>query len=310
MVMLSKKSILLAKAETTYGTDPTPTSTDVIAAIDANIKETFEAEQRMVQLKTLSNLPSVSGAKFAEVTFSTEVKASGSLALAPRIAPLLLACGMAQTIQSGVSVTYSPTSSSFGSATLWLYKDGRLHVINGCRGTVKITCEAGKQAMMEWNFKGLWVTPSVTALPTVSYESTVPPTCKGTTFSFNSKTTLVVGKMDLDVANTVVSRPSLSATHAIAGFEITGRKPMITMEPEAQIETSYTFRADALATQRAVSYAIGSTSGNILTINVPKVNLTTIEYADKEGVLIENLTGECTTNAAATGNDEFTLVYT
>lgn len=310
MVLLSKKSILLAKLETTYGTDPTPTTTDVVEAIDANIKENYEAVERNVQLKTLSNTYSLAGAKFAEVTFKVELKGSGSVALAPRLGPLLNACGLAATVNSGTSVSYAPTSTSFSSVTIYLYKDGRLHNVNGCRGTFKLVMEAGKQAMLEFSMKGLWVTPSNAALPSITYETTVPAICKGTAFSFNSKTTLVASKMELDMANTIAQRDSMTATNAIAGFEITGRKPVLSFDIEATIETSYTFRADALATMRAVSYVVGSSSGNIVTVTVPKFNITGIEYSDKDGVMIESLTGEATTNAAATGDDELTIVFT
>ena len=310
MVMLQKKSVLLAKLETTYGTDPTPGSTDVVEAIDATIKESFEAVPREVRLKTLSNMASLAGAKFAEVTFKLEVKGSGSIALPPRMGPILQACGLAVTIQSGVSVTYAPTSSSFSSVTLYLYKDGRRHIVTGARGTAKLTGESGKQGILEISMKGLYTAPTATALPTVSYESTVPPICKNTTFSYNSKTTLIVSKFEFDEANEVVQRPSLSATYAIAGFEITGRKPVFSMDAESQVETSYTFDADALTTQRAVAYAIGATAGNICTVNVAKYNITEIERSDKDGIMIDSLKGECAVSAAATGDDEFSLVFT
>ena len=310
MVMLSKKSIVLAKIETTYGTDPTPGSTDVIEAIDATIKEVSGVNERNVQLKTLSSLASLSGEKYSEVTFKVELKGSGSVALAPRLDPLLQACALNPVIASGTSVTYSPLSSAIKSCTLYLYKDGRLHIITGARGTVKAALEAGKQAILEFSFKGLWVTPTVVALPTVSYETTVPAVCKGTAFTFNAKTTLVASKMDLDLANSLVQRSSMIATNAIAGFEITGRKPVLSFDVESQIETSYGFRADMLTTTRAVSYVVGSAAGNICTINVPKFNITNIEYSDKDGVLIEGLTGECSTSAAATGDDELTIVFT
>lgn len=308
MVMISKKNILLAKSETTYGTDPTPGATDVIEAIDPQIKETFETVERPVKLKTLSSMASVAGAKFAEVTFKAEIKGSGSAGTAPRLGPLLLACRNASTVVSATSVTYAPTAET--SITLWLYLDGRLHVVNGCYGTAKFLCEAGKTGMIEFSFKGLWVTPTVTALPSVTYETTVPPVCKGTVFSFNSKTTLVASKMEFDIGNSLVQRPSLSATNAIQGFEITDRKPVLSFDVEGQFETSYGFRADALTTPRAVSYVIGATAGNICTITIPKFNITSVEYSDKDGITIESLKGECSVNAAATGDDEFSVSFT
>jgi hypothetical protein len=309
MVMLSKRCLLLAKAETTYGVDPTPTeAANALLVIDPQIKETFEAVERGVKLQTLTPFPSLAAMKSAEITFKSEIKGSGSVALAPRLGVILQACGFTPTVNSGVSVSYAPVSSSFTSITCWLYKDGRKHVINGCRGkSMKVIAEAGKVAMLEITLEGLYTAPTNVALPTPTYEAGNPVICKGTTFSYNSKTTLIASKLEVDMGLTLAKRPSLSATDALAGFEITDRNPTFSMDVEAQIETSYAFRTDALTTQRAVSYAIGSVAGNICTINITKANITSVEYGDNEGILMESLKGEC--SISSTGNDEVTLVF-
>lgn len=306
MVMLTKRSVILVKTESTYGTDPTPSnSTDAILAIDATIKETFTPAERLVQQATLSNRPSLLGEQFAEITFKIELQGSGSAGTAPRWGRLVEACGCLETISGGVSATYTPKSSSMESVTIYLYKDGRLHKLTGAVGTFSLTCEAGKQAMFEFTMTGIYNAPSVASLPTATYESTTPPVCKNQTFSYNSKTTLVLGTLTLDIANEVSKRPSLAASTAIAGFIITGRKPVATINPEAQFETSYDFRTDALTTQRALSLTIGS----IATLSIPKFNTTNIEYSSRDGVDIETLTGECSQSASA-GDDEFSIVVT
>lgn len=306
--MLTKRSVLLAKEETTYGSDPTPTEGDnALLAIDAVIKEVNAAVERPVQQASLSTKPSVLGTQHVEVTFKIEVQGSGTAGTAPRLGCLLEACGFDETIVSGTSVTYEPVSSSHSSATLWLYKDGRKHVINGARGSVKATLEAGKIALLEFTMKGLYTAPTNVALPSATYESTTPPVCKSSAFTYDSKTTLVVGMVEIDVANTVAQRFSLSESTGVKGFEITGRKPVMTIDPEAQIQTSYTFRTDLLTNQRQISVVVGATAGNICTITVPKYNMTNIEYADKDGVLIEKITGECNENS---GDDEIAIAFT
>lgn len=309
MVMLSKKSVLLAKAETTYGTDPTPSGTvDSLLVMDATIKENHEVLEREVQWKYLDRLPSVKGESFCEVTFKIDVCGSGSIALAPRIGALLRACGLAATVQSGVSVTYTVSTDSHASATLYLYMDGRLHTITGARGSAKMIFSAGKTCIMEFTMKGLYTAPTSASLPTTTYETTVtlPPVCKSSLFTFNSKSTLVTQTVELDFGAEVVKRPSLNSANAVAGFEIVGFKPVVTIDPEAQIETSYTFRTDQLTTQRAVAVVATRAAGNIVTLNVPKMNITKIEYADREGILIEKLEGEASANS---GNDAFNIVF-
>lgn len=306
MIMISKRAVLLAKVETTYGTDSSPTAIqNSLHAIDVQIKETTTPVERPVQQASFSNLASLLGVRFAEVTFKLELKGSGTAGTAPRLGHLLRACGVGETILSSTSVTYAPLSTSISSVTLYLYKDGRLHIITGCYGTFSLTCEAGKQAMFEFTFSGIYAAPSTASIPTTvgMYESSTPPVCKNQTFQYNSKTTLVTQTVTLDIANEVSQRPSLAASDAIAGFVITGRKPMVTINPEAQFETSYAFRTDVLATQRQVSLTIGS----ICTLTVPKFNITDIAYSSRDGVEIETLTGQAAQN---TGDDEFTLVFT
>lgn len=310
MVMDIRKSVILAKAETTYDTDPTPSPTvDAILAQEVDIKENSGVIEREMQWKFLGHLPSLLGEQWSEVTFKLPVIGSGTAGTAPRAGALLKACGLSETVLSNTSVTYAPTSSNHGSATLYIYKDGRLHIVRGCRGSMKMTFSAGKELMMEFSFMGRYTAPTVVALPgTVTYESTikVPPVCKSSAFSYNSKTTLVVGTLDFDLANSTVKRTSLNDANAIAGFEITDRKPKVTIDPEAQFETSYNLRGDWLSTQRAVSIVATRAAGNIVTLNVPQFNIVKIEYADRDGIVVEKIEGEASANA---GDDSFSIVY-
>jgi hypothetical protein len=310
MVMLMKKSVLLAKAETVYGTDPTPTgAANAILVYEADVKETHEAIERNVQWNFLGRPASLKGESYCEVSFKVDVVGSGSVALAPRIGAVLKACGLAETIQSGASVTYTPTSSPTNSVTLYLYKDGRLHTITGARGNVKLTYDSGKPLTAEFTMKGIYADPSVAANATCTYESTAtnPPVCKSSAFTYNSKTTLVTKTVELDFGNTVAKRQSLNAATGVAGFEVTDRKPTVSVDPECQVETSYTFRTDMLnGALKQISVVATRAAGNIVTLTVPKFNITKVEYADREGILVEKLEGEACVN---TTDDDFTIVF-
>lgn len=312
MVMDVKRTILLAKAETTYDTDPTPSATvDSLAVQDAQIKENASPVERNLQLLSLGNFPSLLGEQWAEISFKVAVLGSGTAGTAPRLGALLKACGLSETVVSSTSVTYAPTSSNHGSATIYLFKDGRRHIMTGCRGTFKLVYSAAKELMAEFTLMGRELTPTVTSLPSpVTYETTVrvPPVCKSSNFRYNSKSTLVVANVELDAAMKVVKRVSLNDSNAIAGFEITDRKPMVSIDPEAQFETSYDFRGDWLTTQRALAIVATRAAGNIVTLNVPNFNITKIEYADREGIQVEKIEGEAT--ESTTLNDAFSIAFT
>lgn len=311
MVMIVKKSVLLAKAEVTYDTDPTPSGTvDALVVQDAQIKENAEAIERNLQLSSLGDFPSLLGEQWAEITFKLPVIGSGTPGVAPRAGALFKAMGLSETVVSNTSVTYNLVSANHGSATLWLYKDGRLHKMTGCRGTAKLIYAAGKELMLECSLMGRYAIPTVVSIPATTYETTVkaPPVCKSTTFQYNSKSTLVVGTLELDMGMKVVKRTSLNDANAIAGFEITDRKPKVSIDPEAQFETSYAFRSDWLTTQRALSIVATRAAGNIVTLNVPQFNITKIDYADRDGLLVEKIDGEA--SESTTLNDAFSIAFT
>lgn len=303
-----KNQCLLAKVETIYDTDSVPVvGTDSILAIDPKIKEIIATVDRPSPIASLSGIASVAGSKYAEVTFSVELKGSGVAGTAPRIGALLRACGFGQTILSGVSVTYLPISASFESVSIYLFIDGRRHVVTGARGDFKIKCEAGKMAMMDFTFKGRYADPTNVALSTPTLESSVPQVCKSCVFAYNSKTTLVVKTAELDMKTKVDMRDSLSDANAIAGFEITDRNPMLTIDPEATIETSYAFRTDAYVNQRAISWQVGASAGNICTFSIPKFNPYWPSYEARGEILVEKITGECVANV---NNDEVSIAFT
>ena len=162
-------------------------------------------------------------------------------------------------------------------------------------------------AVAEFTFKGRYAAPTLLALASPTLESTDPAVCKSCAFTYNSRSTLVVKSTELEMNNTVAKRPSLNDANSIAGFEITDRNPMLTLDPEAIIETSYTFRDDALTTQRAVSWVVGATAGNICTISIPKFNAYFPEYEDRDEILVEKIKGECTKNS---NNDEVSISFT
>jgi hypothetical protein len=312
MVMLKKKSVLLVKAETVYGTDPTPgPTTDALLVNDANIKEAFGVVERTAQWSFLDTLPSVLGEQYVELSFKVDICGSGTPGTGPRVGALLKACGLAATNSPGVSDTYTVSSGSHVSVTIYLYMDGRQYVVTGCRGkSAKMVWTAGQPLVAEFTMVGLYTAATAAAIPgTVTYESTVklPSMCKSSAFAYNSKTTLVTNTVELDFGIVSAKRPSVSASTGVAGFEITGFNPKCTIDPECQVETSYTFRADQLATTRALTVKSTRAAGNICTLNVPTFLITKIEYADRDGVLVEKVEGEC---AAGSGNDAFNIVFT
>jgi len=301
MVQETRKSLVLVKVETTYGSDPTPTTAaNAILVMDLSLKPIKAPVESPKQTATFMNKQSLLGEEMYEVSFKTEITGSGTPGTAPRIGAAIKACGMSETIITGAtpSVNYRDASSSLSSVTLYCYQGGRVHKIFGAVGSVKGTLEAGKQGILEFTFQGLkGAAPTISAIPTDAVYDDVAgttPICKAGTFSYNSKTTLVTPLMEFDLANVIAKRPDLASTYAIKGFAITDRNPTATINPETEIYTSYDFYGDALTTPRALSYAVGS----LFTIIATKFNPNVPELEDVEGILHDKMSGQISADSS------------
>lgn len=309
--MLDELLVMLVKEESNYGEDPTPTpAANAILVSGVKFKEVPEPAERKGQSSSLSPIASKLGSVYIEITFQAELKGSGTKGTAPRLGDLFEACGRTECAVAGSSVSYLPKSSSVKSVTIYLYKDGRKHIVTGAKGNCKISTPANKAGICEFSMKGLYSAPTDTALPSgIDFEDTEPPICKGVTISVDSVTTLAIEQSELDFGNEVSVRKSKSSSTGVAGVEITKRKPTLSINPEAVTVATLDIRSKLLTTPVAYSEVIGSTAGNIITISVPKFNYLSTEYGDREGITIETIKGECAKNSDA-GNDEQSIIFT
>ena len=295
MVQQPRKSLILAKVETTYGSDPTPTTaSNAILAQDVEIKPIKAPIERPIQLATLMRKPSLAGEEYVEITFKAEITGSGSAGTAPRVGALLKGCGMSETVITGGSpyVAYRDASSSLDSVAFYIYKGGRLFKAFGAVGNVKGVFEAGQIGMLEFTFMGKkGAAPAITSIPTDAVYDDASGSvliCKNGTFSYNSKTTLITPMLDFDLQNVLTKRPNLAATEAVEGFFVGDRNIKMSINPETQVETSYDFYGDSLTNVRELSY----TAGSLFTITATKFNPYQPDFEDIESVLHDKIEGE------------------
>ena len=122
MPMYWNEKTLLLKAETTYGTDPTPTgAANAILATDVRLSP-MEGQDvdRMLDLPFMGASGTVAAGLHAKISFKVEVKGSGAAGTPPAFGPILRACGCAEVIVASTSVTYSRVSKNHGSATIYM----------------------------------------------------------------------------------------------------------------------------------------------------------------------------------------------
>ncbi|MEM5790031.1 MAG: hypothetical protein AAGU11_22160, partial [Syntrophobacteraceae bacterium] len=129
--MLRRKTVILAKAETTYGTDPVPTvAANTLEVYDAELKPNGETLSRNTMQASISKPAFVRGIKFYDLSFKTELKGTGTRGVLPAfgwLGTLFRGCGMSETIAAGTSIIYAPVSTTFESITIYVYMDGIFH---------------------------------------------------------------------------------------------------------------------------------------------------------------------------------------
>lgn len=310
MPLLTRKRLLLAKSEDTYGTSSTPTGSEAILVTNLDVEPlAMDLKEREIITGNLGNRDNVVGRRMVSVKFSLELAGSGAAGTAPRVSPILKACGLSETISNGVSVTYAPVSSSFSSCTLDFYIDGLRQLIVGARGTFSLDMSAGETPKINVDMMGIYGTPTAVSNPSVTYANQAAPVAVN---SDNTTTVSVHGysacmqAYSLQVANSMVFRQLAGCSKQVI---IADRKPSgeITIELPP-VGTKDYFSIASAQTKGSISVVHGQTAGNIVTVTTATAAFDSPSYVDADG--IQHLKLPFRPIPTSSGNDEFSLVLT
>ena len=310
----TRSKFLIAKIETTYGTDPTPVAGT--NAIQVTSLELTPIESDNVQPASYqgfignSTRGTLVANKRVSVTFDVELGGSGAAGTAPAFGPLLQAAGMSEVIVSSTSVTYAGVSSSFSSATLYCFYDGTRHKITGARGTVTFNMTAGQFPTASFQFIGIYNVPDGTAVSgtfTVANQAAALEVndTNVTTCTFHGVSSARLESIDLAMNNELLYKETASNQEV----HITDRKPGGTAVIEAPVigTTDYFAKAAASATA-ATTIVLGATSGNIVTLGIPQTDITGISYGDTNGIIALSMPYLALPTTA--GNNAVSLAFT
>jgi hypothetical protein len=306
MPLLTRRRTILAKTETTYGVDPTPTgSANAILIRNLNVTPlNAEVVSRDLVRAYLGNSEQLIASKHVQLDFEVEMAGSGTAGTAPAYNVLLKACGLAEV--DGVSdVVYSPVSSGFGSATIYFNIDGVLHKVTGARGNVEFTIGARTIPTMKFTFTGIYNAPSDAALPAVDYSAFQTPqaanTSNTTDFQFFSFAG-VLESLSLNLGNAINYRSLIGSESVI----MTDRMVSGTAVFEAPLTASKDFFAAALAsTLGNLTITHGTTAGNKFKIDSTRIDIANPTYTDNNGIHMLSVPFVAVPSSA--GNDEISF---
>jgi hypothetical protein len=154
-----RNTVILAKVETTAGTDATPTgSADavLVSNLSGRVLEANNVDRALIRAFFGSSEQLV-GTKFKRLSFTVELAGSGTAATAPQWGDLLLGCGFAETtgLTTPNRVEYQPISTALKTLTLYWYDSGVLHKLLGAMGNVKLSAKVGDRPTLAFDFIGI-----------------------------------------------------------------------------------------------------------------------------------------------------------
>lgn len=306
-----KTKILLAKIETTYGTDAVPTgAANAILATEVKLQPMEGTDvSRDLELPYLGGQGTIPNELHAKISFKVELAPSGTAGTAPAWGVLLRACGVAQVVSAGVSVAYNPISANHELATIYLWIDSTRYVMRGTRGTAKIMVNAQGIPYIEFSFTGLWSAPAETARPTPvtlsAFQKPVVATSVNTpTFSINS-VAFVMRSFELDLKNAVENRFLIGSEQIL----ITQREEAIKTVVEAQPLSAFNpFTLAQAQTSVPISLVHGVGAGKISTLAVPAAQMQRLQGLESAQDIKEWPLSAMP--LPTSGNDQWTLTLT
>ena len=314
MAKLARVRSILAKTESSYGSDSTPTGSAnaiQVSALEINPAESEVLSRDLIR-SYLGNSPQLIANTRVSVTFTVEYSGSGAAGTAPKYGPLLEACGFSETVVGSTSVTYAPRSTSFESVTMYIDNDGIRHKVLGARGSFAVSLNANQVPILNFTMTGQYVAPTDTASPSITVSNQADPVVFNAAntngFTLFSATGLALQSAEIDVGNSVVYRELVNASKDV---RITDRAATANFVIECPTLSTKDFFALAVAgTAGNLSIVHGTTAGNIITLasNSTGLSLGNPTYSESDGIVMLNLPTTMVPSSA--GNNELTLAYT
>lgn len=314
-----RRTVILAKPEVTYGTDPTPTgANDAVLVSNMSITPLDAAYvDRALVRGFMGGSDQLVGPASLKVSFDVELAGSGTANTAPQWGDLLLGCGLAEAVLTTPNrVEYTPISSALKSLTIYYYDDGVLHKLLGAMGNCKISAKVGEIPKLMFEFTALDGGISATANATPTFTSWRTPVvmakastvdlavgCTYATGALSGGTVYPSTGLELDLGNQVSFTPLLNVeTVDITDRNVTG-SAQFDLTPAQEV----TFMNDVKAgTLTGLGLTIGTVTGNKFIIFGPQVQRTAPTKAELNGSRMHGYTLGLKPTMA--GNDELRIV--
>ena len=201
-----------------------------------------------------------------------------------------------------------PISTGVPSLTLGLYEDGIRKLIKGARGTVKFNFKIGEPVIANFNFMG--VESGVTdasMLSGVSFDDVLPPVLLNAIMSVDNSS-LNIGEMEIDIANTLASKDKIDDAKGILSYMITGRDVQGSFNPEMVSVATHDFFTKWFNNNPVkLDMLYGQNTGNSFRFYAPKLVYSKVDDGERDGIQLAQTSFDLT-GSMEPGDDELALL--
>jgi len=308
MTLLKRKRVLAAKIEATPGTAEALTASEAaFNCYDIMIQSETELEAREGQA-SFGMRASVPGNYKGRLTFKHDASWDGTATEPSWADTFLPACGWVKSGQVFTPRTEAP-GTNVKTLTMAVYIDGVRKLLRGCVGTFKINCPTGKAAFLEFDFMGVWETPTDTAILVPTYPTASPLRFASSTTTWNS-VDLAVENMTLDSGNTMMLREDSSNVAGLKCGLITNRLIKVTGNPEAKLVATNPVYAKMLdMSEHALTWDLDGPTNSKITIACPKAQIISLSEADRENMVTDEIEWQANRNGSSV-DEECSITFT
>lgn len=293
---MNESQILLAKIETTEGTDAAPDGTDVIlttGGIDVSVYEgnTVSREVDSVQPK---NSVQINTGPYSTWSAKCDAAGSGDSAKPPAFGVLLQACGFNEVKDATVGsekVTYTLSHAESKTVTLYRFlSDLMVQKSFGCRGALQLSFSGDSLPLFEFsNFMGSYNRPATANFPnSLTYDDhdfPLPFTKENTpTFTIDGYA-FIVENLTINFGQDVqyLNLPNFSGTrHGTAKPSGSATVIAPTLDQKNLFEKQESHNG---ITVIPLDLVHGLTKGNRLKVNSPKIQIFNVKEGSNGGLV-------------------------
>lgn len=313
MAKNTRRQYVLAKIESSYGTDPTPAAaTDAVLLANPSIPD-YKLNQEYVERQGLRAFhgakEQIPTKKYASISLIQELAGFGTAGPAAPTAgydALLRACGLDPTITEDEKVDYAPVSTGHESATVVWNADGLNHKITGARGSLKISMVNNQIPLITYDMMGRYSAVTDVSFTAPDVSAFVKPVAVSpdntSAFSLHGYGSACLQSFEFDMGYELAFR-NLVGCSEITFPRDRIAKGKVTIEATTVAAKDW-FAAVRAGTMGAFTITHGGSAGNKIVFSGSNVQLLNPTYGDDEENLM--LTFDLLW-VPDEGNDEFLL---